>query len=100
MAGQDRKEGLVMDEAIFNSHIGNEEFYDKVSGMITERIKIRQSQRENDNLGNNSHDLVQAYGETEINEEDVKRAYETIERTKTEREQTQNIRKENNFEGK
>ena len=100
MAGQDRKEGLVMDEAIYNSHIGNEEFYAKVSGMITERIKIRQSQKEKDKLENNSHDLVQAYGETEINDEDVKKAYETIERTKAEREQTQNIGKENNFEGR
>ena len=33
MAGQDRKEGLVMDEAIYNSHIGNEEFYAKVSDI-------------------------------------------------------------------
>ena len=77
--------------------IGNEEFYAKVSGMITERIKIRQSQKEKDKLENNSHDLVQAYGETEINDEDVKKAYETIERTKAEREQTG---KKNNFEGR
>lgn len=42
MAGQDRKEGLVMDEAIYNSHIGNEEFYAKVSEMITERIKDKE----------------------------------------------------------
>ena len=34
------------------------------------------------------------------NDEDVKKAYETIERTKAEREQTQNIGKENNFEGR
>lgn len=39
MAGQDRKEGLVMDEAIYNSHIKNEKFYSKVSEMITERIR-------------------------------------------------------------
>ena len=97
MAGQDRKEGLVMDEAIYNSHIGNEEFYAKVSVMITERIKIRQSQKEKDKLKNNSHNLVQAYGETEINGEDVKEAYETIERTKAERDQTG---KKNNFEGR
>lgn len=97
MAGQDRKEGLVMDEAIYNSHIGNEEFYAKVSVMITERIKIRQSQKEKDKLENNSHDLVQAYGKTEINGEDVKKAYETIERTKAERDQTG---KKNNFEGR
>ncbi len=45
MAGQDRKEGLMMDEAIYNSHIGNEDFYAKVSEMITERIKARQSQK-------------------------------------------------------
>ena len=48
MAGQDRKEGLVMDEAIYNSHIGNEEFYAKVSGMITERIRTRQIQKGKD----------------------------------------------------
>ena len=42
MAGQDRKEGLVMDEAIYNSHIENENFYNKVSEMITERIKNRE----------------------------------------------------------
>ena len=48
MAGQDRKEGLVMDEAIYNSHIGNEEFYAKVSGMITERMRTRQIQKGKD----------------------------------------------------
>ena len=46
MAGQDRREGLVMDEAIYNSHIGNEEFYARVSKMITERIRARQIQKE------------------------------------------------------
>lgn len=45
-------------------------------------------------------DLIHAYGEAEINDEDVKKAYETIERTKAEREQTQNKGKENNFEGR
>lgn len=48
MAGQDRKEGLVMDEAIYNSHIGNEEFYAKVSGMIIDRIRARQVQKGKD----------------------------------------------------
>lgn len=48
MAGQDRREGLVMDEAIYNSHIGNEEFYAKVSEMITERIRARQIQKGKD----------------------------------------------------
>ena len=48
MAGEDRKEGLVMDEAIYNSHIGNEDFYAKVSEMITERIRIRQEERGKD----------------------------------------------------
>lgn len=48
MAGQDRKEGLVMDEAIYNSHISNEEFYTKVSGMITERIRTRKIQKGKD----------------------------------------------------
>ena len=45
MAGQDRKEGLVMDEAIYNSHKGNEDFYAKVSEMITEKIRIRQGEK-------------------------------------------------------
>ncbi len=45
MAGQDRREGFVMDEAIYNSHIGNEEFYAKVSEMISERIRTRQIQK-------------------------------------------------------
>ncbi len=46
MAGQDRKEGLVMDEAIYNSHIENENFYNTVSEMITERIKNREVSNE------------------------------------------------------
>ena len=45
MAGQDRKEGLVMNEAIYNSHIGNEDFNAKVSEMITEKIRIRQGEK-------------------------------------------------------
>ena len=48
MAGQDRKEGLVMDEAIYNSHKGNEDFYAKVSEMITEKIRIRQGEKGKD----------------------------------------------------
>ena len=42
MAGQNRKEGLVMDDAIYNSHIGNENFYAKISKMITERINDKE----------------------------------------------------------
>lgn len=37
-----------MDEQIYNSHIGNEEFYAKVSGMITERIRTRKIQKGKD----------------------------------------------------
>ena len=48
MAGQDRAEGLVMDEAIYNAHIGNEDFYTKVSAMITERIQNREESKEKD----------------------------------------------------
>jgi len=48
MAGQYRREGLVMDASIYNSHIGNEEFYAKVSGMITEKIRARQVQKGKD----------------------------------------------------
>lgn len=39
MAGIYRAEGLIMDEAIYNSHIGNEEFYDKVAALISERMR-------------------------------------------------------------
>ena len=73
------------------------------------RLGFNEIFRENENVISSKHvdtytystdDLVQAYGETEINDEDVKRAYETIERTKAEREQAQNKGKENNFEGR
>lgn len=48
MAAQDRREGLVMDEAIYNSHIGNEEFYAEVSEMISRKIKEREATKEKD----------------------------------------------------
>ena len=67
MARHDREEGLVMDKAIYNSHIGNEKFYAKVSGMIIERIRTRQIQTgknekikfdySNPNTYQNSHDI-------------------------------------------
>ena len=56
MAGQDRKEWLVMDEAIYNSHIGNENFYDKVSEIFTEKIKIRQVQKGKDGFADGIED--------------------------------------------
>lgn len=46
MAGQDRREGFVMDDAIYNSHIGNEEYYSKVAKMITERIRSKENRKE------------------------------------------------------
>lgn len=46
MAGQDRKEGFVMDDAIYNSHAGNEEYYSKVAKMISERIKSKEQLQE------------------------------------------------------
>ena len=73
------------------------------------RLGFNEIFRENENIISSKHvdtytystdDLVQAYGEAEINDEDVKRAYETIERTKAEREQAQNKGKENNFDGR
>ena len=42
MARRRKKDGLVMDEAIYNSHIGNEDFYAKVSEMVTEKIRAGQ----------------------------------------------------------
>ncbi len=56
MAELDRGEGLVIDEAIYNSHIGNEEFYTKVSRMITERINARQLQKGKDGLSDCMND--------------------------------------------
>ena len=48
MAGQGREEGLAMNEAIYNSHIGNEKFYDKVCEMINEKIRTRQIRKGKD----------------------------------------------------
>lgn len=45
-------------------------------------------------------DLISAYENAGINQEDVDKAYETLNRTKSEREQTQNQTKTNNFEGR
>lgn len=41
MAGQDRKNGLEMDDAIYYSHAGNEDFYSEVANRILEKIKER-----------------------------------------------------------
>ena len=45
-------------------------------------------------------DLVSVYENEGINQDDLNRAYETINRTKADREQTQNQTKSNNFEGR
>ena len=39
MAGQDRKNGLEMDDAIYYSHAGNEDFYSEVANRILEKIR-------------------------------------------------------------
>lgn len=65
--------------------------------------------RENENIIQGQHidaytysteDLVSAYENAGINQEDLNNAYETLNRTKAEREQTQNQTKTNNFEGR
>ena len=65
--------------------------------------------RENENIIQGQHidaytystdDLVSAYENAGINQEDLSKAYETLNRTKAEREQTQNQTKTNNFEGR
>ena len=65
--------------------------------------------RENENIIQGQHidaytystdDLVSAYENAGINQEDLNKAYETLNRTKAEREQTQNQTKANNFEGR
>lgn len=48
MAGLYREKGLIMDGAIYNSHIENEEFYAKVAQMIVERIRTKQKQERKD----------------------------------------------------
>ena len=63
------------------------------------RLGFNEIFRENENVISSIHvdtytystvDLVHAYGEAEINDEDVNSAYETIKRTKAEREQEHN----------
>lgn len=65
--------------------------------------------RENENIIQGQHidaytystdDLVSAYENAGINQEDLNNAYETLNRTKAEREQTHNQTKTNNFEGR
>lgn len=65
--------------------------------------------RENENIMQGQHidtytfstdDLVSIYENVGINQEDLNKAYETLNRTKAEREQTQNQTKTNNFEGR
>lgn len=65
--------------------------------------------RENENIIQGQHidaytystdDLVSAYENVGINQKDLNKAYETLNRTKAEREQTQNQTKTNNFEGR
>lgn len=65
--------------------------------------------RENENIIQGQHidaytystdDLVSAYENAGINQEDLSKAYETLNRTKAEREQTQYQTKTNNFEGR
>lgn len=48
----------------------------------------------------NTDDLLSTYKNAGINQEDINKAYETLNRTKAEREQTQNQTKTNNFEGR
>lgn len=65
--------------------------------------------RENENIMQGKHvdtftysteDLFKAYQGAEINQEDLNNAFENINRTKQEREQTQTQNKTNNFEGR
>ncbi len=65
--------------------------------------------RENENIIQGQHvdaytystvDLINKYKEAKINQEDLDKAFETISRTKEERQQTQNQEKTNNFEGR
>ena len=65
--------------------------------------------RENENIIQGQHvdtytfsteDLMKAYENAKISQEDLNNAFETLNRTKAEREQTHNQAKNNNFEGR
>lgn len=73
------------------------------------RLGFNEIFRENENIIQGQHidaytystdDLVSAYENAGINQEDLNNAYETLNRTKAEREQTHNQTKTNNFEGR
>ena len=53
MAIQYQKDGIIIDEAIFNSHIENDNFYNKTAKMIYEKLRINQkiNNTENDKIG-------------------------------------------------
>ena len=48
MAGQQRKNGVVMNESIYNLHIKNEELYSKVAKMINQKMITRENENEID----------------------------------------------------
>lgn len=73
------------------------------------RLGFNEIFRENENIISAKHvdtytystdDLTRDYEQAEINDEDIQKAYQTIERTKEERQQAQSKGKENNFEGR
>ena len=47
MAGLNRKGGIILDPQVLNAHQGNEEYYDKVSEIIADRLKLRFQNKNN-----------------------------------------------------
>lgn len=39
MSAQNRREGIIYDEAIYNSHVENEDYYENVAAMIYDRLR-------------------------------------------------------------
>ena len=46
LAGQKRKEGIVIDENIYNSHHKNEDFYEDISKRIVKKIRTKHIKKE------------------------------------------------------
>ena len=72
-------------------------------------LKIQLQNAENENIIQGQHvdaytfsteDLMRAYENAQVSQEDLNNAFETLNRTKAEREQTHNQAKNNSFEGR
>lgn len=58
MAAHRNKNGMVIEEDIYSSHNKNEDYYNKVSGMITEKVLNKQNNQKNQLQENKVRKLV------------------------------------------